>query len=100
MGNLLDELTAAEGHDRILVSRCPSFGIAVDEGDVSRGADGINAALQEPLIFVLAIDDAGGSVLLDKGDGKELSLGFCDQVVEFGLHGRGHWFGFCLFVFV
>ena len=98
-GNFFDELTAAEGDNRILVSRRPSFGVTVDERHVARSADGINAALEKPLIFVLAIDDAGGSILLDESDGKELSFGFCDQVVEFGLHGWSHWFGFYWFGF-
>jgi len=97
--NLLDKRSAAEGHDRILVSGSPLFGIAVDEGDIARIAHSVNTAFQKTLILVLAVNDAGGSVLLDKGDGKELALGFSDQVVEFDLHGFGHWFGFYWFGF-
>ncbi len=93
-GNFFDELSAAEGHNRILVSGCPRFGVAVDEGDVSRILHVIHATLEKPLIFVLAIDDTNGTVLLDEGDGKELSFGFGDEVVEFDLHGWFHFFGF------
>lgn len=95
MRNLLDKLAAAEGYDCILVGAGPSLGVAVDEGDVSRVAHGVNATFQEALVFVLAIDDTGGSVFPDEGDGKEFSFGFCDQVVEFDLHGWSHWL--CLF---
>jgi len=85
-GNLLDKLAAAEGHNRILVSRCPSFGVAVDEGNVSRDGDIVHAALEQALILVLAVDDADGAVFLHEGDREELTFGLCDQVVEFGLH--------------
>ena len=87
-GNFFDELSAAEGHNRILVSGCPRFGVAIDEGDVSRILDMIHAALEEPLILVLSIDHSDGAILFDEGDGKELSFGFRDQVIEFSLHGH------------
>ena len=86
-GNFLDELSAAEGHDSILVSGSPSFGVAVDERNVASGFDFVNAAVKQALILVLAIDDADRAVLLDEGDGEELALGLGDEVVEFGLHG-------------
>ncbi len=92
-GNLLDELSAAEGDNRILVSGCPRFGVAVDEGDISSSADGIAAALEEPLIFVLAVDDADGAVFLHEGDREEFALRFRDQVIEFSLHGFFGFFG-------
>lgn len=95
MRNLLDKLAAAEGHDRILVSRSPLFGVAVDERSVARIAHGVNATSEQALIFVLAIDDTGGAVLLDEGNGKELALGLSDEGIEFGLHGWSHWL--CLF---
>lgn len=79
----------------------PRFGVAVHKGDVSSGADGIAAALEKPLIFILAVDDAGGPIILDEGDRKELALGLSDEVVEFGFHCRGHdviVFGFQFFV--
>ena len=93
-GNFFNELSAAEGDNRILVSRCPRFGVAVDEGDVSRILDMIHATLEEPLILVLAVDNSDGAILLDEGDGKELSFGFRDEVVKFDLHGWGHFVGF------
>ena len=86
-GNFLDERTATEGHDCVLVSGCPSFGVAVDEGNVSRDGDIVHATLEQAAILVLAVDDADGAILLDEGNGEELSFGFSDQVVEFGLHG-------------
>jgi len=84
---LLDKLPTAESHNRILVSGCPSFGVAVDEGDEASGCALVFAALEKPLILVLAVDDADATILLDEGDAEELTLGFCDEVVEFGLHG-------------
>ena len=86
-GNFLDQRTAAEGHDCVLVSGCPSFGVAVDEGNEASGFALVFATLEQAAILVLAVDDADGAVLLDEGDGKELALGLGDQVVEFGLHG-------------
>ena len=86
-GNFLDQRTAAEGHDCVLVSGCPSFGVAVDEGNEASGFALVFATLEQAAILVLAVDDADGAVLLDEGDGKELTFGFSDQVVEFGLHG-------------
>lgn len=81
------------------MSGCPSFGVAIHERHVSSLANGIAATLEETLILVLAVDDAGGSVFLDERDGKELSFGFGDQGIEFNLHGFGHWFGFYWFGF-
>jgi len=86
-GNLLDKLAAAEGDNRILVSRSPSFGVAIDEGNEARNRKVIHATIKESLIFVLAIDDADGAVFLHEGDREEPAFGLCDQVVEFGLHG-------------
>ena len=86
-GNLLDKLPTAEGHDCILVSGCPRFGVAVDEGNEASGFALVFATLEQAAILVLAVDDADGAVILDEGDGKELALGLGDQVVEFGLHG-------------
>ena len=71
------------------MSGCPSFGVTVDEGDVSRDGDIVHAALQQALILVLAVDDADGAVFLHEGDREEFAFGFSDQVVEFGLHGLG-----------
>lgn len=86
-GNFLDERTATEGHDCVLVSGCPSFGVAVDEGNVSRDGDIVHATLEQAAILVLAVDDADGAIFLHKGDREELTLGLRDEVVEFGLHG-------------
>ena len=86
-GNFLDQRTATEGHDCVLVGGCPSFGVAVDEGNVSRDGDIVHATLEQATILVLAVDDADGAILLHKGDREELTLGLRDEVVEFGLHG-------------
>lgn len=86
-GNFLDERTAAEGHDCVLVSGSPSFGVAVDEGNEASSCTFVFATLEKPLVFILAVDDADRAVLLDEGDGEELALGLGDEVVEFGLHG-------------
>lgn len=86
-GNFLDELSAAEGHNRILVSGCPSFGVAVDEGNKTSGFALVFTTLEQAAILVLAVDDADTAILLDEGNGEEFAFGFSDQVVEFGLHG-------------
>jgi hypothetical protein len=86
-GNFLDERTTAEGHDCVLVSGSPSFGVAVDEGNEASGFALVFTALEQAAILVLAVDDADRTVLLDEGDGEELALGLGDEVVEFGLHG-------------
>lgn len=86
-GNFLDQRTAAEGHNRILVSGCPSFGVAVDEGNKTSGFALVFTTLEQAAILVLAVDDADAAILLDEGNGEEFAFGFSDQVVEFSLHG-------------
>ena len=76
------------------MSGCPSFGVAVDEGDEASDGNVIHATLEKPLILVLAVDDADGAILLDEGDGEELALGLGDEAIEFGLHGLVFCFGF------
>jgi len=84
------------------MSSSPSFSVTVDKRDESSLANRIAATFQKAVVFVFAVDDAGGSVIFDKRDGKELSLGLVDEGIQFGAdcgwsHGF-YFFGFQFFI--
>lgn len=82
--HFLLELAALKGDDSVIVSRCPSFRIAIDKGDESRLANRVAATFQKAIVFVFAVNYADVSIIFHKRDREEFSLGLIDEGVQFG----------------
>ena len=80
------EATALEGLDGIGMSGGPAFLIAIHEGNITVGFEGIgcgrSSSFDKTEVFVLPVDGALRAVLFGKSDGEELALGGFDEVAD------------------